>query len=351
MNSYEKESLFKNFIIFFVLLELFLIILFFEFYHSSLKEYKQQRYKDMEVCSYTLKCKKYAIDFVNKENSTLYKLYDANEGLYAFFRLPKSKKFHLKLLYLKKYYEEDKEALFFEFFWKFIGATVFLLLLAFLLTLYSLKPIRKALKINDEFIKDILHDFNTPITSMVLNIAMLGEKEAKNPFIKRVQQGLDTIVLLQNNLKGFLHASRSQSSLVDVALLGKERLEFMENIYPHINFVYEKKEKLLKLSNKDLLIRILDNLLSNAAKYNKMQGEVKLTISKNCLIISDTGKGIKDVKKVLERYQTEQERGIGIGLHVVNKLIYELGVVMTIESQVNVGTEVTLDFGNVKGGG
>ncbi len=305
----------------------------------------------MEVCSYTLKCKKYAIDFANKKSSTLYKLYDANEGLYAFFRLPKSKKFHLKLLYLNKYYKEDKKALFFEFFWKFVGATFFLLLVAFFLTLYSLKPIRKALKINDEFIKDILHDFNTPITSMVLNIAMLEEKEAKNPFIKRVQQGLDTIVLLQNNLKGFLHSSTTQSTLVDVALLGKERLLFMENIYPGINFVYEKKEKLLKLSNKDLLIRILDNLLSNAAKYNKINGEVKLTISKNFLTISDTGKGIKDVRKVLERYQTEQERGVGIGLHVVKKLTYELGIMMRIESELNVGTEVILNFGKLEGDG
>ena len=305
----------------------------------------------MEVCSYTLKCKKYAIDFANKKSSTLYKLYDANEGLYAFFRLPKSKKFHLKLLYLSKYYEEDKKALFFEFFWKFVGATILLLLLAFLLTLYSLKPIRKALKINDEFIKDILHDFNTPITSMVLNIAMLEEKEAKNPFIKRVQQGLDTIVLLQNNLKAFLHSSTAQSTLVDIALLGKERLAFIENIYPNINFVYEKKEKLVKLSNRDLLIRILDNLLSNASKYNRINGEVKLTISRNLLTILDTGKGIKDVSKVLERYQTEQERGVGIGLHVVEKLTCELGIVMKIESKVDVGTEVVLDFRKLEGDG
>ena len=333
--------------IFFFLLESFLIVLFFEFYQASLKEYKAQSYKDMEVCSYTLKCKKYTIDFVPKKSHALHQLYDNKEGLYAFFRLPKSKKFHLKLLYLKNAYESDKRKLLFQFFWKFIGATLLLLLLVFLLTWYSLKPIRKALNINDEFIKDILHDFNTPITSMVLNFSMLKEEKQKDIPLKRLKQGLDTIVLLQNNLKGFLSASVAQKYLVDVAYLVQERLRFMESIYPNLNFVYVKESALLKVTNSELLTRILDNLLSNAAKYNSVKGEVKVTITKDVVTIEDRGKGIKNIAKVLERYQTEQERGLGIGLHVVAKLTDELNIIMTINSKVNVGTEVILDFKNL----
>ena len=300
----------------------------------------------MEVCSYTLKCERYKIGFAPKDKSHLQRLYE-DKGLYAFFRLPKSKKYHMRLFYDNKRYEEDRAKILKELGAKFILSTFLLFGVAFLLTLYSLKPLRKALKVNDEFIKDVLHDFNTPITSMVLNLSMLDKKEQENPFVKRVSQGLDTIVLLQNNLKAFLASSPSHNSRVDVALVAKERLEFMATLYTNISFVYEKKSALIKVTNQDLIIRIFDNLLSNAAKYNRPKGEVKLTINRNLVSIKDTGKGIHDTSKVLERYYTEQERGLGIGLHVVNKLNQELGIVMSIESKVGVGTKITLDFSQV----
>ncbi len=346
MNSYEKESLVKNFLIFFSLLELLLLLLFLELYRNQIGEYKQKLYKDMEVCSYTLKCNRYKIGFAPKDKNHLQHLYEKS-GLYAFFRVPKSKKYDMKLFYAQKSYERDKAEIVQELGIKFIVSTLLLLGVAFLLTLYSLKPLRKALKVNDEFIKDVLHDFNTPITSMVLNLSMLDKKEQENPFVKRVSQGLDTIVLLQNNLKAFLASSPSHNSCIDVALVAKERLEFMATLYPNISFIYEKNSALIKVTNQDLIIRIFDNLISNASKYNRPKGEVKLIVNDNLVTIEDTGKGIQDTSKVLERYHTEQERGLGIGLHVVNKLTQELGIVMKIESQVGVGTKITLDFSHV----
>ena len=91
-------------------------------------------------------------------------------------------------------------------------------------------------------------------------------------------------------------------------------------------------------------MRILDNILSNAAKYNKVHGEVTVTISNETVTIEDTGKGIKDVDKVLQRYYKEQDRGIGLGLHIVNKLCNELNIGMNIQSQINHGTKIILNF-------
>ena len=346
MNSYEKESLVKNFLIFFSLLELLLLLLFLELYRNQISQYKQKLYKDMEICSYTLKCNRYKIGFAPKDKSPLQRLYERN-GLYAFFRVPKSKKYHMKLFYPKNSYEQDRAKIIQELSIKFIVSTLLLLGVAFVLTLYSLKPLREALKINDEFIKDVLHDFNTPITSMVLNISMLDEKEKENPFIRRISQGLETIVLLQNNLKSFLAYSPIENNHVNIALVAQERLEFMATLYTNITFIYEKKNELIKITNKDMIIRIFDNLLSNAAKYNRLNGEVKLIVNGNLVTIEDTGKGIKDTSKVLKRYYTEQERGLGIGLHVVNKLNEELGIVMSIESKVNIGTKISLNFSHL----
>jgi len=88
----------------------------------------------------------------------------------------------------------------------------------------------------------------------------------------------------------------------------------------------------------------LDNLLSNAAKYNKTNGSVTVTVRKTKVCIEDTGKGIENVEKVMHRYYKEQERELGLGLHIVQKLISELDIKMQIESQKGLGTTIELDF-------
>ena len=297
----------------------------------------------MEVCSYTLKCKQYRFDFESKRDTVTNILYEDN-GFYSYFRVPKSRKFNIKLSFPLEKVNSDTHKIFYKLLIRFIAISFLLFIVALFFTFYSLKPIRRALQINDEFIKDILHDFNTPITSMVLNIEMLEEEDKQNPFIKRVTQGVDNMILLQNNLRSFLALSILENDKVDIALLAKNRLDFIQNIYPKVKFIYIKKSSLLKISNSDLLIRILDNLLSNAGKYNKIQGSVELLVTDNLITIKDSGKGIKNTSRVLERYYTEQDRGLGIGLHIVNKLLIELNISMTIESKEGEGTTISLDF-------
>jgi len=228
--------------------------------------------------------------------------------------------------------------------YEFIGISFLLFCIAIVFTLYSLKPIRKALKLNDEFIKDILHDFNTPISAMILNISMFNRAKGEDAYIKRVSQSINTMVLLQENLKTFLHQSPSQTSLVDVAKLVQERVALIASLYPKMNFIYKELSPFMVMSNKDLLTRIFDNLLTNASKYNKPNGSVIVMVSNYHITIQDTGKGIKDVKKVLQRYYREQERGLGLGLHIVQKLTQELNIELQITSEVKVGTAVSLRF-------
>ena len=348
MKRYEKESLFKNFLVFFILLEILLVLLFLELYTAKKREYKQNLYKTMQVCSYTMKCEKFTFDFASKDKSKLNELYD-NDDLYAFFTIPKSEKFSIKISYLKQNFLNDMKSIRQTLWVKFTLATLLLFGTALFFTFYSLKPIRKALTLNDEFIKDILHDFNTPITSMILNIKMFKDEKGKDPYIQRVSHSVDTILFLQNNLKSFLHHSPSQNTKVDIASLAKKRIEMMQNIYPRLTFIFKKSNDLKKITNDELLTRILDNLLSNAAKYNKSRGEIELTIQNETLSIKDTGKGIKNVDKAFQRYYTEQDRGLGLGLHIVQKLSNELNIKIKVNSVVDVGTEFILDFSFLKG--
>ena len=343
LKNYEKESLFKNFLVFFSLLEILLVLLFIELYHTKKTEYRHNLLRDMQVCSYSLTCEQFSFDFAPQSENILNKLYDDN-STYAYFTIPKSKKYYMKISYPTQKLLEDIEDIIQTLWIQFILASLLLLGVALFFTFYSLSPIRKALRLNDEFIKDILHDFNTPITSMILNIKMFKDEKGEDPYISRLSQSIDNILLLQNNLKSFLHNSPSQSQNVDIASLAQERLKNIEHIYPKLAYIYDKQNELVKNTNHELLMRIFDNILSNAAKYNKVHGEVRVTIAYDTVTIEDTGKGIKDVHKVLHRYYKEQDRGLGLGLHIVNKLCNELNIGMSIQSQINSGTKIILNF-------
>lgn len=330
--------------VFFSLLELLLVLLFLQIYHNSKDDYHKELLHTMQLCSYSLDCDRFSLDFIPKKQHELNRLYIEKNGTDAFFYLPKSKKYDMRLHYTVENYQEDRTKIFKEIFYEFIGISFLLFCIAIVFTLYSLKPIRKALRLNDEFIKDILHDFNTPISAMILNIRMFNRAKGEDAYIKRVSQSMNTMVLLQDNLKTFLYQSPSQQSLVDVAKLAQERVALIASLYPKVNFSYKALSPLMIVSNKDLLTRIIDNLLTNASKYNKPNGSVILVVDAYKITIQDTGKGIKDVKKVLQRYYREQERGLGLGLHIVQKLTEALNIKLEITSEVNVGTAVVLWF-------
>jgi signal transduction histidine kinase len=301
----------------------------------------------MRLCSYSLECEQFSFDFAPQSENILNKLFD-NNGTYAYFTIPKSKKYYMKITYTTDKLYADIQNIRHLLWIKFFLASLLLFGVALIFTFYSLNPIRKALRLNDEFIKDILHDFNTPITSMILNIKMLKDEKGEDPYISRLTKSIDNLLRLQNNLKSFLHNSPSQSESIDISTLVEERLKNIQNIYPNLAYIFNKQNELIKTTNHELLMRILDNILSNAAKYNKVGGEIRVTVSKESVIIEDTGKGIKNVDKVLQRYYKEQDRGIGLGLHIVNKLCNELNIGISIQSQINMGTKITLNFQHLR---
>ncbi len=347
MRSVERESFIKSFLLFFTLLEAILALLFLSLYRNAIQEYKQDLFKSMLLCSYTLDCDRFGYDFTPKKSQKSNDLTLSNT-IYSIFPLPQSKKYDIKLSYPKKDYEADIQRIKRDKLTQFALLTLVLTLLSLLFTLYTLKPLRVALKLNDEFVKDILHDFNTPITSILLNINMFKEEHKENIFVKNISHSIDSLLLLQNNLKSFLTNSQKRNTTVNLYTLMSERVDFFRNIYPNILFELEGVKGAKIETDRDSLVRIVDNLLDNAAKYNKRGGEVTATIDKKGITIKDSGKGIKNPKAVFERYYKEQSRGIGLGLHIVKKLCDELDIGIYIESRIGVGTTVRLVF--AKGG-
>ncbi|HBG25537.1 MAG: hypothetical protein A2Y10_05215 [Planctomycetes bacterium GWF2_41_51] len=101
---------------------------------------------------------------------------------------------------------------------------------------------------------------------------------------------------------------------------------------------------------------ILNNLISNAIKYNKDNGKVDVDISSNdnfvIIKVSDTGIGMKDdeMKKLFRdfvRIKNEQTRNIlgsGLGLSTVNKLVQIYEGKVSVQSEFSKGTCFTVEL-------
>ncbi len=314
-------------------------------YKGAVANLEKSIMSEMKICSLNLECKNYSIDFIKKSKFKKDYLYKNSDELFMLFEVPTIKEFLLKVILDIKKYNQLVKGLKLEIFKKNILYIVFILFSSILFALYSLHPLKKALDLNEEFIKDILHDINTPISALIINLKLLKKEFGENKKLQRAQHSIDTIVSLQKNLKAFLSKSDTQKEKIPLKNFLQERINYFHTLYPHITFSLDIKKDVTLFTNKEAFIRILDNIIGNSCKYaNEQDPKVMISFEKNRLIITDNGIGIKDVSKIFNRHYKEQSRGLGLGMHIVKKLCEALKIDIHIKSRVSVGTEVILDL-------
>ncbi len=343
MKSYELESFLKSFIIIFILLEILLAFNFWHEYDEKKHQMDEKIRTEMKLCAYTVQCDGLQTDFVdkdkNKEENILYK----NGDFYSYFSVPTVDKYLMKVTYPKKRYYARIRSFKIYLEKEFLLYSLFAALVSLLFSIYSLRPLHRALRLNEEFVKDILHDFNTPLSSMKINLKLLRREVGENNKIERLENNIETILSLQNNLQTFLRDTQTQVDEFDIKPLIYRRILYFELLYPDVSYHVDVIPFRIK-ANRDAFVRILDNLLSNAGKYNKKEGKVYVVLQGTQLIVKDTGKGIAEPSKVFTRYYKEQDRGIGLGMHIVKKLCDEMHIGIKIRSNAGKGTQVMLDI-------
>ena len=102
----------------------------------------------------------------------------------------------------------------------------------------------------------------------------------------------------------------------------------------------------------DLMVEVLINLVDNAIKASDKGGRIILRASTNKIEVEDFGKGIPadEIEKILEPfYMVDKSRsrksgGAGLGLALVATILKKHSCTLDIESEVNKGTKMILQF-------
>ncbi len=221
---------------------------------------------------------------------------------------------------------------------------VFFAFISWVLARKSLKPMIEAISYLDSFTKDLIHDLNTPISSILINAKMLKKDLPKEDIkkIERIELSAKSMLSLYENLDVLLDEFNLSKEEFNLSNLLDEIIERYKSIYPEIKFNFENKNISI-LSNQNAIKRITDNIISNSCKYSKKTNPIiNIKCSNNTITIEDNGKGIKYPKKIFQRSYKENDRGYGIGMHIVHRLCNELDIKIDINSDEDVGTNIVL---------
>ena len=217
-----------------------------------------------------------------------------------------------------------------------------------------LRPMKKSMMLLDDFIKDTTHELNTPISAILANVEMMdtevmGEKNKKK--LARINIAAKTVSHLYKDLTYLTlnHNNESNDEWIDLKALIEDRVEYFAILAGSKKITFD-----LDLNYSTLYIdgvkiaRVVDNLISNAIKYNRRSGRIKITLRKSYFIVQDSGIGIETdkVSEIFERYSrfNSSEGGFGIGLNIVKSIIDEYDLKIDVESILGTGTTIRVDF-------
>jgi two-component system OmpR family sensor kinase len=239
-------------------------------------------------------------------------------------------------------------------FW-FLFSFILLLFVGYFIAKLFLKPMRDSIQMLDRFIKDTTHELNTPIAAILSNIQMINkdnidEKLAKK--INRIEIGAKTISNIYEDLT-FVSLNNqiiSNNEKLYFSQILNQRVDFFKSIASSkkIEFILDIKDDIFIVCDVKKLSKLIDNILSNAIKYNKFQGFIKVTLKDKILIIEDSGKGMSkdNLSNLFTRYKRFDKSvgGFGIGLNIVSLIAKEYDFKVDVISKIDVGTRIKIKW-------
>jgi two-component system, OmpR family, sensor histidine kinase VicK len=218
-----------------------------------------------------------------------------------------------------------------------------------------------------EFVANVSHELRTPLTTLksyleALEEGVVDDPELSHRFLRVVTTETDRMTRLVNDLLQLSRFDAGQHMIdqraINVRLLLLDLVERFvvrtrqQNIHAVIDVPPDDQLPLI-WADRDGVIQVLDNLMSNALKYSNAGTSIMLRAHRLDdwvrIEVEDQGIGIptRDLERIFERfYRVDKARsrsmgGTGLGLSIVRQIINAHGGTIDIESEWKKGTTVS----------
>ena len=215
-----------------------------------------------------------------------------------------------------------------------------------------------------QFSSDVSHELRTPITVI---LAQSDYALQYSDTFEEAKESLEVINRHAKRMTNLINQIMELSKLERQKEIEKEKinlsnivLQLLEDYKPlleskNLNLIYNVEKDIRIQGNKIMLERVFLNILMNAVKFTKTNIEVSLTREDKTAVlkIRDDGIGISEENKkfIWERFfqvndsrNKEENKGSGLGLSMVKKIVDLHSATIDLESEIEQGTCFTIKF-------
>ena len=234
--------------------------------------------------------------------------------------------------------------------------------------LIAAKKAEAANEAKTEFLQRMSHDIRTPINGIrgLVNMAdhYADDMEKQTEYRTKVKEASNLLLELVNDVLDMSKLESGEIVLEEIPFnlssISREVFVVIEQMAAeqNIRVAWEKKE----ITHRDFIgspgyvKRVMMNILSNAVKYNKENGQIYVScveipseqpeMTTMEFVCRDTGIGMAEEfqKHIFEPFAQEHTgsrakfAGTGLGMAISKKLVEEMGGTITFESKKGVGT-------------
>ncbi|WP_195986355.1 PAS domain-containing sensor histidine kinase [Clostridium sp. D53t1_180928_C8] len=231
-------------------------------------------------------------------------------------------------------------------------------------------------KLREGFFSNVSHEFRTPINMIISSIQLLEQRckscklgSCRDCFIKDIQRiNINTLRILKIS-NNFIDLTNIQSGNMEYNPQNYDIVNTIESICEDVNeykkfknidiiFDTEIEEKIVSF-DKMKLERVILNLISNAIKFNYINGKVTVSISLDDeyikISVKDTGIGISesDIDLIFNGFSNVEDRftkvceGCGVGLALTKYLVEMHQGTINVISKLGKGSEFIVSIPNI----
>ncbi|MFA6598713.1 MAG: response regulator [Ignavibacteriaceae bacterium] len=239
------------------------------------------------------------------------------------------------------------------------------------LVLKNITELKKIEQLKSQFVSMVSHELKAPIAAVYGYLKLISDRsiqlteDQQQKFIERSEFRLDALLKMVNDLLDIsrieMKTVRREITDLDIPAIIKSILELfsleLKNSGLTVNFSFPENLSFIQADAEEIN-RLFTNLISNAVKYNKLNGKIDIAVSANenfvITSIADSGIGIKneEKKKLFHEFFraknefTKEINGTGLGLSIVKRIVDSYSGKIEVESEFGKGTKfiVSLPF-------
>ncbi len=228
----------------------------------------------------------------------------------------------------------------------------------------KIENLRQMDRVRTDFVANVSHELKTPLTLIkgyteTLEDRAINDRDKARKFITIIREHTDRLGNIINDLLTLSELELSKrpmektefdlKSLIDDVKLGFEHALAVKQQTLTINF--QGSDFTIK-ADRDKIEQIFVNLIDNAIKYTKENGQICISLLEQGELITatveDNGIGIpkEHIDRVFERfYRVDKARsrelgGTGLGLGIAKHIVLAHNGQIRIESEINKGTKI-----------